>query len=124
MKNTIKLFGVIVFMAIIGFSMTACATNVSNWSPVMWTQAAPLERVSYTVLGPVKLEKTWTRILGFFESGGITYQEFLDEARRSYRDADAVIEVHLDCVKSKNPFIESRVYTMTGYAVKYHWNTN
>jgi hypothetical protein len=85
----------------------------------------------FTILGPVKLEKEWYGILGFsippigvdayfWQSGGVTYADLLDEARKQYPDADAVIDITNDYVGSTYAFLYSqRTNIATGIAIKY-----
>ena len=119
MKNALKFFGITALFAVIVLSMSGCVTDTSNWHAYWNAQPVRLERAAYTLLGEVRIERSWTRVLGLFESGGITYAEFLDEARRIYRDTDAIIDVHLDAIISSNPFFSKRRYIAIGYAVQY-----
>ena len=118
MKNRSKLLGIAVIAAIV-LGMAGCASNVSNWQPYWNGQPVRLEKSSFIILGEVKLTRQWSKVLGIYQSGGITYTEFLDQARKQYPETDAIIDIHLDCLISKNPFYESRQYTALGYAVKY-----
>ena len=118
MKNKVKFFGITVFTAIL-LVITGCASNVSNWQPYWNSQPVRLEKSSLNILGEVKLVKKWTKVLGIFQRGGITYTEFLEQARVKYPETDAIIDIHLDCLVTRNPFFEKREYTALGYAVKY-----
>ena len=120
MKNALKLFGITILFMVIVLSMSGCATDISNWQAHWNAQPVRLERVTYTVLGDVRLERSYTRVLGLFEKGGITYADFLDEARRIYPDTDAIIDVHLDAIITRNPFFFRRRYVAVGFAVRYN----
>ena len=122
MRNLYKQVFFIVIIAIIGFTMTGCLSNTSNWLPHWWTSTVPLDRTPYTVLGEVRLEKSYINVLGIYGSGGVTYHDLLDEAQRRYRDTDAIIDMQLSRLTSKNPFFARNRYIATGYAIKYHWN--
>jgi len=120
MKKALKFIGITALFVVIVLSVSGCATDVSNWHAYWNAQPIRLERASYTILGEVRMERQWTRVLGLFESGGITYAEFIDEARRIYRDTDAIIDVHLDAIISRNPFFSRRRYVAVGYAIQYN----
>ena len=119
MKNFSKTFGIVAVMAVIVFTMIGCATNVSNWHPYWNAEPVRLERSAYTILGEVTHERDWVKIMGIIQTGGITYAGFLEEARRKFPETDAIIDVHLDCEITKNPFTERRHYIARGFAVKY-----
>jgi len=120
MRNTLKLFRITALFAVILLSLSGCATDISNWQAYWIAQPVRLERAAYTILGEVRMERSWTNVLGIFQSGGITYAEFIDEARRIYRDTDAIIDVHLDVIISRNPFFSRRRYVAIGYAIQYN----
>ena len=119
MRKKSAIWILLVAMTVIGLSLTGCMTDVSNWYPYWNAEPVRLQRSSYIILGEVVLEKQWINVLGIYQSGGITYASFLAEARRLYKETDAIIDIHLDCEVSKNPFFQKRKYTALGYAVKY-----
>jgi len=136
MKSIFRSLGIIIAMAVIGFSMTGCATNVSTVSPG-WDQQLMLpcgDNVrDYTILGIVRTEETRRGILGFgipFTSesmflsrttrGNATYAGLLAAARRQFPNANAVIGVQIDRVDSNVwIFTSTRRYTLTGLAVEF-----
>ena len=138
MKNVLRLFGMIAAVAVIGLSMTGCATNTSRVIPG-WDQQLLLpcgEDVrNYTILGIVQVEESRRVILGgvlstpigdigpYFlrrTSGTATYAGLLREARRRFPNANAVIGVQIDRVDSNVAFFFStRTYTLTGLAVEF-----
>jgi len=139
MRNNFKLLGIIVAVAVIGFSMTGCA-SASTVNPG-WDQQLMLpdgeDTRDYTILGVVQVEERRTLILGAFlpaipviggtsaqllrlTRGRATYAALLAEARRQFPNTNAVIGVQIDRVDS-NFFIfaASRTYTLTGLAVQF-----
>jgi len=143
MKNRFKHFGIVVAVAVIGFSIMGCATSASRVNPG-WDQQLMLpdgEYVrDYTILGVVQVEERRTLVLGAFlpsvpiiggtegasmhlirrTRGQATYAALLAEARRRFPNANAVIGVQVDRVDS-NFFIftSSRTYILTGIAVEF-----
>jgi hypothetical protein len=127
----------IISCVIIGMSVTGCtidkatakATNFDK-KPVAIVKERP-----YDVLGPVTLEKDWFGVLGFttptigtippsdnyfYQKGGITYVDLLEEAKKSYADADAVIDINIDFAETRYfIFYASRKNIMAGIAIKY-----
>jgi len=141
MKNNFKLLGIIVVVAVIGFSMTGCASSTSTvnpgWDPQLMLPDGVYVR-DYTILGVVQVEERRTVLLGGFlpalplgagggsvhlmqtTRGQATYAALLAEARRRFPNANAVIGVQIDRVHS-NFFIftASRTYILTGLAVQF-----
>jgi len=148
MKGKQKGFGIIAAAALIGLSMTGCATNASMISPG-WDQQLMLPDGKhvrdYTILGVVQVEERRTVILGSFlpaipvpgggggtlggnsihliraTRGRATYAALLAEARRQFPNANAVIGVQIDRVDSSFLFFfgASRTYILTGLAVEF-----
>ena len=116
----------------LGMVVTGCASNVASVKTPNWEKKPiGVESHDYTILGTVKLEKNWFGILGFsvdkvgidayfFQKGGVTYVDLLDTAWEQYPDADAVIDVKVDCAGSTYAiFYSQRKNIVTGIAVKY-----
>jgi len=139
MKNILKLSGIIALVAIIGLSMSSCATNVAavrhGWDRhhIHNLPDTPYLR-DYTILGVVQLEGTrrgfirfgipFTNIEGFLWQGTLgtvsTYANLLAEARRQFPTANAVTNIQIDRVDSNVWFFFStRRYTMTGLAIEF-----
>ena len=150
MKNTIKSFWIIAIGAVIAISLTSCTTNVATAKATNFDKKPlALGDPSYTVLGPVLLEKDWSGILGFttatvalpivtfggngtqfyqlegndfylWQNGGVTYADLLAKAQEKYPDADAVIDIKVDYSGSAYwIFYAKRVNILTGIAIKY-----
>jgi len=136
-KNIFKLLGIIAIMAIIVIAMASCTTNVPTAKATNFDKN-PLSLIgnpSYSVLGPVLLEKDWRGILGistpsigpipgtdlyFFQTGGITYSDLLQKAQEKYPNADAVIDIKVDYSRSSYwIFFSKRIIIITGIAIKY-----
>ena len=142
MKNRFWFLGIIASVAVIGFSMTGCATSTSKVNP-SWDQQLMLPDGAYvrnySILGLVQVEERRTVILGGFLSlpligdasvrllqttrGRATYAALLAEARRQFPSANAVIGVQIDRVDSSFFIItSSRTYILTGFAVEFAAN--
>jgi hypothetical protein len=108
------LMGILGMVLVFGLALSSCATNVASAKVPAWDKKAiGTEIHDYTILGTVKLEKRWHGILGvsiykldcyFWQGGGVTYADLLDEARKQYPDADAVIDVNNDYAGSTYAF--------------------
>ena len=146
MKNRLKFLGIIVAVAVIGFSMTGCA-SVSDIRFTYWDHMLVLpdheDIRDYTVLGVVQVEERRTIVLGTFlgevhlplfprpigggsmqllrfTRGEATYSALLRAARRQFPNANAVIGVQVDRVQSSFLFFTaSRTYILTGLAVEF-----
>jgi hypothetical protein len=71
----------------------------------------------YTILGEVTYTATYkTGLFGSYEGGG--FQDFLDIAKKSYFDADYVIDITIDEVVEKG-FFTTQYLKMRGKAIKY-----
>jgi hypothetical protein len=132
MANNKNWFGMAVMALVFGVILTGCATNVASGKrPELDRKPIGTETHDYTILGTVKLEKNWFGILGFtlnaatfnayiYQQGGVTYADLLDEARKEFPDADAVIDIKVDYEGSTYAlFYARRKNIMTGIAVKY-----
>lgn len=89
----------------------------------------------YSVVGTVVLEKNWFGVLGFstsaigrippidfyiWQAGGINYNDLLKEAKKTYGDVDAVVDINVDYSGSFYLYLFShRKITVTGIAIKY-----
>ena len=137
MKNSFKLFGCIA-VAIIGVSLTGCATNVavrSGWN----TNQVPLFAIGeyiyirdHSILGTVQIEGTTTRIIRLgipftgielalfsFSDMQVTYANLLAEAQRQFPNANAVTSVQIDRIDFSILFLYStRRYIATGIAIE------
>ena len=124
--------GMLVIVLVFGLGLSGCATNVASVKTPEWDKkSTSISGRDYTILGNVKLEKKWFGILGFsvtsfgidsyiFQSGGVTYADLLEEAKRHYPEADAVIDLTTDFVASTYAlFYSQRENVVTGLAVKY-----
>ena len=127
-----KKFWVGISVLVFGIILSGCATNVASVKkPSLDKKPIPITGHDYTILGTVKLEKNWFGILGvsiekaeidayFFQSGGITYVDLLEEAQKKYPDADAVIDLQIDYAGSFYAiFYGQRKNILTGLAIKY-----
>jgi hypothetical protein len=116
----------------IGLVFSGCATSkASTKAPNMDKKPIAIADRDYTILGTVKLEKKWFGILGFsipsvgvdaytYQNGGVTYSDLLDEARKQYPDADAVVDINIDFEGSTYAiFYSQRANIATGMAIKY-----
>jgi hypothetical protein len=132
MANKKNCLGMFVIILVFGVILTACATNAASVKSPEWNKKPiGVESHDYTILGTVKLEKNWFGILGFtvigggidayiYQSGGVSYANLLDEARKRFPDADAVIDVTIDYSGSAYAFFYAqRRNIVTGIAVKY-----
>jgi hypothetical protein len=131
MTNKKSILGMLVLMLTFGALLSSCATNVASLKSPNWDKK-PIgtESHDYTLLGTVKLEKNWFGVLGLaidrigdffiYQSGGVTYADLLDEARKEYPDADAVVDVKIDYAGSFYAiFYAQRKNIVTGIAIKY-----
>jgi hypothetical protein len=137
MKNTIKIFKIIVIGTVIAILMASCATNIATTKSTNFDKR-PMGLVgdpNYTVLGPVLLEKDWSGALGvtipsigpvpgmdnyLWQNGGITYADLLAKAQEKYPEADAVVDIKVDHVSSAYwVFYAKRTNIMTGIAIVY-----
>jgi hypothetical protein len=128
---------VIIALAVIGVSAVGCATNVATTKSTNM-DTKPIEIAQgrqYEVLGPVTLKKTWFGILGvhidggpfwppmdsfFYQKGGVTYIDLLEEGQKQYPGADAVIDINVDYEGSVYAlFYAKRTNILSGIAIKY-----
>jgi len=146
MKNRFKFLGIIAAVAIIGFSMTGCATSMitPGWDQQLMLPCGKYTR-DYTILGVVQVEETRTAIIGSatsftvplfrveipsvslirFTRGSATYASLLAAARRQFPRANAVIGVQIDRTYSNFLLIFAlRRYIVTGLAVEFARNPN
>jgi hypothetical protein len=137
MANKKNRLGMFLMALVFGAILTGCATNVATAKKTTWDmKPIGTESHDYTILGTVKLEKNWFGILGLtidasvlnaasvdtyvYQSGGVTYADLLDEARKEFPDADAVIDVKVDYAGSTYAiFYSQRKSIVTGIAVQY-----
>jgi len=138
MKNRFKFLGIIA-VAIIGFSMTGCATNTTgvrtgwdqNQVPLFATGETVYIR-NHTILRVVQIEGAVRRILRMrvpfttiegslftFMDVQVTYANLLAEAQRLFPQANAVTSVQIDYIDSNIWFFfSSRRYIATGLAIQ------
>ena len=122
---------------VFGFIFTGCATDIATTKRTSFARR-PISLVgmpNYTILGPVFHETNWFGIFGFsrptigliagndiylYQSGGFTYMDLLNEARKIYPDADAVIDINIDYSKMYYfIFYGRRRNIISGIAIKY-----
>jgi hypothetical protein len=128
-KNWLRM---LVMALVFGVILTSCATNVASGKKPEWDKKPiSTESHDYTILGTVKLEKNWFGILGLtvdavaidayvYQSGGVTYADLLDEARKEFPNADAVVDVKVDYAGSTYAiFYSQRKNIVTGIAIQY-----
>ena len=132
MANKGKWIGILVMVLVFGIFLSSCATNVGpHWENRWFVNQMEPGRHDYTILGEIIVEKTWFGILGLgvpflgdaflFQSGGVNHGQVLNEARRRYPTANAVININVSCVQNTfGPFFANRRYTVTGFAVRYY----
>jgi hypothetical protein len=114
------------------FMLFCCTTNVPTLKqPGLDKKPIPTTTHDYTILGTVRLEKKWFGIMGFsiekvgidaylLKNGGVTYVEIQKKERKTYSDADAVIDVQVDYVSSAYAiFYAQRKNILSGLAIKY-----
>ena len=132
------------FLAIslaVGIIVCGCATSVASPNIPLWAQE-PIGTGDgeYIVLGSVSLEGVWDGVFGasilsllgvsvpnvnvdtfLLQRGGITYSDLLAEARKKYKNANAVVNVTVEQKRSNHLLvIHSRsTIIMTGIAVQY-----
>lgn len=109
MKTIVKLLGIAIFTAAIGFSMTGCMT-VAVADPVAspWIQPAPRE---FYVLGVVEFQQNQRR--------DITYADVLNHARETFPTANAVLDLRIESVRRTVGPIVRQVFVATGIAIEY-----
>ena len=108
------------------------STDVASAKTPQWDKKPiAISGRDYTILGNVQLEKKWFGVLGFsisrlginafvFQNGGVTYADLLEEAKKQYPEADAVIDVIVDYSGSIYAFLYAQKQNIvTGIAVKY-----
>jgi hypothetical protein len=138
MKNWIL---ALITAAVIGVSLAGCATNVATTKSTNFNKK-PIEIVKerpFDILGPITLEKDWYGILGittptissplgvippndlyFYQNGGVTYVDLLAEAKETYPDADAVVDINIDYAETRYfVFYAKRKNIVAGIAIKY-----
>ena len=117
--------------------LTGCAIGVAPTKQMFWhARVIDPAKHDYTILGPVRVEREWTGILGtsfsapliglnienyLFSYGGINYVDVLEEALRRYPGTDTVIDITYDYQKNKFLFLyASRTEIITGMAIRYN----
>jgi len=137
MAKKIIWLGMLAMVLAFGLIMTGCATNKATFKSTN-LEKKPIELAGqrqYEILGPVTLSKNWRGILGFslilpqlgiagdlyfWQNGGITYVDLLNEARKQYSDVDAVVDLNVDYVGSTYlVFYSKRKNVVNGMAIKY-----
>jgi hypothetical protein len=137
MKKRLFLTGMIACVLTFGLVLSGCATNKATTKATNF-EKKPLGLIGlpkYTVLGSVSLEKDWFGILGYtvptvgpfpggdqyiYQSGGVTYVEMLEEAKKLYPETDAVIDITIDYTGSQYwIFYGRRRNILSGIAIKY-----
>ena len=118
-------FKILLILVLFSF-LTGCANNVAarrmNWREYTPTgQVMNLSDSNFTILGTVRVESRWRRIV-FFTEGGITYDFVLAEARKLHPEADAVIDIKYDNLRSSSYFglMVERTDIVNGIAVKFN----
>ncbi|WP_461245947.1 hypothetical protein [Treponema sp. R6D11] len=132
-------FGVLGFILVIGLFLSGCATKISTAKAtdfdkrrLKWEQNGTPK---YTILGSIVLEKKWFGILGFstptvpfvpsidlyiYQYGGVTYADLLNEAKKKYPEADAVVDIRVEYTGDLYwIFYASRKNIFSGIAIKY-----
>ncbi len=108
----------VVALVIMGvFMCTSCATKVPYSDAGL---VGDLIDKDYEVLGPVSVSGKVHNILGIIGWGGIGYNDLLEEARRLYPEADAVINVTEDMTTfTVALFYNNFGWDFSGLAIKY-----
>jgi len=118
-----KCFRVIflVMITVLMILLTGCVTNVGIPNVSRWSkEVTSIGKENYTVLGPVKLEKSLINVIGLFGRGGVLYSDLLLEAQRCYNGSDAVIYVNVESKVSNYFFLYTKIeYTLTGIAIRF-----
>jgi hypothetical protein len=137
MNKKLFLMGMLACVLAFGLSLSGCATNKATTKGTNF-EKKPVGLIGtpkYSVLGTVTLEKDWFGIVGFstptmgpisagdhyiYQSGGVTYVEMLEEAKKLYPEADAVIDINIDYTGSQYwIFYGRRRNIVAGLAIKY-----
>jgi hypothetical protein len=124
--------GMLAMGLVFGLVLIGCATDVASVKkPELNKHIMGTATHDYTILGTVTLEKRWFGVIGFsiekasmdayfYQKGGISYSDLLEEARKQYPEADAVIDINVDYAGSfYGIFYAQRKNVLTGLAVKY-----
>jgi hypothetical protein len=137
-KRALVLVGVFALALTFGLSLSSCATtNVATTKRTDFSKK-PISlpgMPAYTILGTVFMEKKWFGVLGMttpqfgpiprvdyyiYQSGGITYVELLEEAKKQYPEADAVVDISVDFQGSHYWFFYSGGKNiLSGIVIKY-----
>ena len=133
MKKKLVVFSAML-VCLLALVLTGCATNLGpNWENKWFVHVVEPGEHDYTILGPVAVEKTWMGILGsrmetafgsfgwfLYERGGVNYIDVLNDAKRQYPSANAVVDINISSVESKyGPFFSTRDLIVTGLAVRF-----
>ena len=129
--------GMLCMVLAFGLMTIGCATNVATAKSTNFDRK-PIALAGlrqYEIRGPVTLTKNWSGILGLsygvpqlgiagdsylWQTGGITYVDLLNEAKKQYPDIDAVVDINVDYVGSKYwVFYSKREIVANGIAIKY-----
>jgi len=110
MKTAIKWLGIVIITAVIGLSMTGCATAIRVEDPIVTAMIVPVER-DFVILGVVNFERAQRR--------EISYADILAEAISLFPSANAVLDVRIESVSRIVGLTRRNVFVATGIAIQY-----
>jgi hypothetical protein len=136
-----KFTKIVLIVVLLTITFTACAVNQSpHRQPNMHSRIIDPNKSDYTILGPVRVERNFTGIIGFntpmfwgintgvflFQTGGINYVDVLGDALRKYPTADAVVDITYDVkyIFNLHYIFTMRTDTVVGMAVRYNREQN
>lgn len=87
-----------IFVLAVAVSLVLVLAGCSSMKEGLWDSGVTtnLETKKYEILGPVTLDGKVTNICFFWTFGGKGYSELMEEAKRLYPEADAVIDIYVD----------------------------
>jgi hypothetical protein len=136
-KNGFIVLGVLAMALVFGLTLSGCATNKATTKGTNFDKkpVGLIGAPKYTILGTVTLERDWFGVVGFsnnsigpipagdhyiYQSGGVTYVEMLEEAKKLYPETDAVVDINIDYTGSQYwIFYGRRRNIVAGLAIKY-----
>ena len=125
----------VILICMLVLLLSSCASNVAPRKNWVWpANTIDVHKSDFTVLGPVTAERQWKGFVGvalpanirispelFLVSiGGINYSDVIEEARKIFPEADAVIDMKSSYRDSWGfIFYARRTEIVTGIAIKY-----